>query len=102
MPEEELNLFEFTACLVAKAGAGSAQVMRCNNAKPAIQSCLPNDGSDHLGGEPAAPDLSNLAHGAEQGSGLQVCRSDPIVDCRLHPFRYGHSSHETTLAYQIR
>jgi hypothetical protein len=67
MSEKKLNLFEFTASLMAKASASPVQVMRGKAGQAATGGTLLDDGPDHLWRKAVSPRAPSLVDGSEQG-----------------------------------
>ena len=96
MPEQELNLLEFTAAIVAELRAGPPQVVRCN----VLQACSLAAGSDHVPDnvlrEAAAPHLSPSGDRSKDFALTNPSGSCPLIKSGFHPVRNGHRANVAT------
>jgi len=68
MPEQELNLLQFTAAIVAQLGAGAAQVVWGDVFHPGLGTSLVHHVPHYVFADAAAPNLTHPADGAKQAS----------------------------------
>ena len=101
MAQQELNLLQLTAAIVAKLRAGPPQVVRCN----VLQACPLAAGSHHVPDnilrETAAPHLSSSSDGSKDLALTYPSSSCPLIESGFHPVRNGHRSNVSTFANQI-
>ena len=99
--QQELNLLQFTAAIVAELRAGPTQVVRCN----VLQACSPAAGSDHIPDnvlrDAAAPHLSPSGDRSKDFALRYPSRLCPLIESGFHPVRNGHGADVTALADQI-
>src|SRR5437016_1160434 len=101
MPEQELNLLQLTAAIVAQLRAGPPQVVRCNM----LQACSLAAGSDHVPDnvlrEAAAPHLSPSGDRSKDFALTNPSGSCPLIESGFHPVRNGHRANVATFTNQI-
>src|SRR5580692_7859307 len=99
--QQELNLLQFTAAIMAEFRAGPPQVVRCN----VLQACSRAAGSDHVPHdilrEAAAPHLSPSGDRSKDFALRNPSGSGPLIESGFHPVRNGHGADAATLADQI-
>src|ERR1017187_9906981 len=101
VPEEQLNLLQFTARGATQLRAGPSQVVRRDTRNTSRRRVpleqLPND----LFAQAAALRLASAVHGAEYVSVDDTGRRSPRVDCYLHPIRHRDRPHAAMLANEV-
>lgn len=99
--QQELNLLQFTAAIMAELRAGPPQVVRCN----VLQPCSLAAGSDHVPDnvlrEASAPHLSPSGDRSKDFALINSSGLCPLIESGFHPVRNGHSADVTALADQI-
>jgi hypothetical protein len=101
MPEQELNLLQLAAAIVAQLGTGSPQVMRCNM----LQACslaatldyVPHD----ILRDTFSPYLSRPGDGSEDSSLRDPGCSYPLIKCCLDPLWNRNGADVAALADQV-
>ena len=99
--KQELNLFEFTAGLMAQPRACAPQIMRCESVDARLGGGLLNHAPNYFLGYPIAPHGAGLVDTSKQLSDRDVCRSGPLVDGGLDPIRDGYGSNMATFTNQV-
>ena len=101
MSQQELNLLQLTAAIVAQLRAGPPQVVRCN----VLQACSLAAGSDHVPDnvlrEAAAPHRSVSGNRSKDFALTNSSGSCPLIESGVHPVRNGHRANVATFANQI-
>ncbi len=101
MPEQELNLLQLTAAIVAQLHAGPPQVVRRN----VLQAGSLAAGSDHVPDnvlrEAAAPHLSPSGDWSEDFAPTNPIASCPLIESHFHPVWNGHRTNVAAFANQI-
>jgi hypothetical protein len=101
MPEQELNLLQLAAAIVAQLGTGSPQVMRCNM----LQACslaatldyVPHD----ILRDTFSPYLSPSSDGTKDPSLRDLGRSCPLIERRFYPYWNRNGADVAALADQV-
>jgi hypothetical protein len=101
MPEQELNLLQLAAAIVAQLGTGSPQVMRCNM----LQACslaatldyVPHD----ILRDAFPPYLSPSSDGTKDPSLRDLGRSCPLIERRFYPYWNRNGADVAALADQV-
>jgi hypothetical protein len=99
--EQELDLFEFTACLVAKPRTGSSQVVRCDGWQTAAFRARFHNSPDDLGRKTVSPDSACLVDGPQQWTSFDAGAKGPAVDRFLYSVRNGNRPDMATFSSQI-
>ena len=101
MPEQELNLLQLTAAIVAQFRAGPPQVVRCN----VLQACSRAAGSNHVPHDilrkTAAPHLSPRGDRSKDFALTNPSGSCPLIESGFRPVRNRHRANVATFANQI-
>jgi len=99
--QQELNLLQLTATVVAQLRAGPPQIVRCN----VLQACSLATGSDHVPDnilrEAATPHLSPSGDGSKDFALADPSGPCPLIESGFHPVRNGHGANVATFANQI-
>jgi hypothetical protein len=99
--QQELNLLQFTAAIVAEFRAGPPQVVRCN----VLQACSRAAGSDHVPDnvlrDAVAPHLSPSGDRSKDFALKNPSGSGPLIESGFHPAWNGNRADVATLADQI-
>jgi len=99
--QQELNLLQFTAAIVAELRTGPPQVVWCN----VLQACSLAASSDYVPDnvlrEASAPHLSPAGDRSKDFALTNPSGSCPLIESGLHPVRNGHGADVATLADQI-
>jgi hypothetical protein len=67
MPEEELDLVEFSPCLMAKSRACSTKIVRCDTCQSALSACLLDHAPDDLRAEACCCNPPGFVNSTEYG-----------------------------------
>src|SRR3972149_2526305 len=102
VPEEELDLIEFTASKMTQTCAGAPKIMRGELLNPSLSGGVFNDFPDDLRGHPVSPDFASLVDCPEHPTGTDMRRGRPCIYGPLHPKRNWNRTHMATLANEIR
>ena len=101
VPEQELNLLELTAAIMAEFRTGPPQVVRCN----VLQACSLAAGSDHIPDnilrEAAAPHLPPAGDRSKDFACTNPSGSCPLIESGFYPVRNGHGADVATFSNQI-
>jgi hypothetical protein len=99
--QQELNLLQFTAAIVAQLRASPPQVVRCN----VLQACSLAAGSDHVPDNvlrnAAAPHFSPSGDRSKDFALRNPSGLCPLIESGFYPVRNGHGADVTALADQI-
>ena len=101
MPQQELNLLQFTPGGMAQSGTGSAAVVGREPTDTDSRGVTPNDVPDHLLGNAFAPNCLRPAYASEQAAFGNPCATSPITESRLHPFGNRHCSHMLPFSKEV-
>jgi hypothetical protein len=101
IPEEKLDLFEFTTRCMAKPCARSAKVMRCQSFDSGLLGAIFDDVPDNPLRYAVTPGLSRTADAPEQAAIPYLGGSKPRINRGLDPFLDGHSTNVAAFADQI-
>jgi hypothetical protein len=101
MPQKELNLLQFTARLMAKAGASPAQVVRRQRRNLTVLCSLFHDTPNDLGAESGAPNPASLVDRTKERTGCNPGGPHPGVNSSFHPIRDRDGSYVAGFADKI-
>jgi len=101
MPQQELNLVQFSACGMAQLGTGAAKIVRTQAIEAEVRRVLLHYMPDQPLSDAFAPVLARAADTSEDLPIGQTGRRSPDVHCCLHPFWYGHGPDMPTFAYEV-
>lgn len=99
--EQELNLFQFTSCRVAKLGARAPQVVGGKTGKACSCGIQFHHVPDDAFRDAIAPPFTSSADATEHPSGVKVSCVDPFVHRRFDPVGNGNRSNVAALANEI-
>ena len=101
VPEQELNLLQFSSTVMTQLGAGAPQITGCNM----FQTCSLAAGSDHVPDnvlrDATAPHLSQSGDRSKDFALANPSGSCPLVESGFDPSRNGHGPNVATFATQI-
>jgi hypothetical protein len=101
MSEQELNLLQLTSCRMAELRARSPQVVRSKTSKAGFRGIQPNHMPDDAFRDAITPAFTRPADATEYFPGMEVGCMNPLVQCRLNPFRDRNRSNVPALANKI-
>jgi hypothetical protein len=87
MPEQELNLLQLPAAVVAQLRASSPQVVWCDVFQPHSLATSLHDVPDYILRNAFSPYLSRFRYCAKYSSFRNSCCLGPLIECRFGPFR---------------
>lgn len=98
MPQQELNLLQFTTAVVAQLCARSPQVVGRNVLETHSRAAGPNNIPNHVLRDALAPHLARPGYGAEDSSFRNSGCQHPLIESRLDPVRNGDGADVPALA----
>jgi len=101
VPQQELNLLQFTASLMALAGASPSEVMRGQGRNLTCLRFLFHHAPDDLGAEACSPDPSRFIDRAKESASGDSRSPHPTVDSSFHPIRRRNGLYVAALADEI-
>jgi len=101
MSEQELDLLELSACLVAQSGTGTAEIVRRNAMQATFRGRRLYDAPYDFWTETAGRDPAGLIDRANNRAGRKASSGQPVVDRKLDPGWNWHRSNVTTFANKI-
>jgi hypothetical protein len=103
MPQQELNLLQFTTAVVTQLRACSPQVVRRNVLQTDPLTTGPNHVPDYILRDTLPPNLPRPGDCTKYPSLPYTSRSRPLIESRLDPFWfwYGYGADVPALADQI-
>jgi len=101
MSQQELNLLQFTAGLMAQAGASPAKVVRCESRNLTVLCFLFHDTPNDFGAESVAPNPASLVDRTKESPRCNPGGSHPSVNSGLYPIRNWDSSYVASFADKV-
>lgn len=80
MPEQELNLLQFTTCRMTQSCTCPSDVVRCAPFDASFAGVLANEVPNRYFGEAVAPNLSDPADPAKDLAGIKIRRDKPFIE----------------------
>jgi hypothetical protein len=101
MPQQELNLLQFTTTVVTQLRACSPQVVRCDVLQTHPLTTGPNDVPDYILRDAPPPNLPRPGDCTKYASLPDTGGSCPLIERRLDPIWYGYGADVPAFADQI-
>jgi len=101
LSQQELNLLQFTAGLMAKASASSTKVVRSERLDFTVLCLLLHDTPNDFGTEASSPDSASLVDRTKENARRHPGSSRPSVNSGFHPIRDWNSSYMAALTDKI-
>ena len=98
MPQQELNLFQFAAAVVAQLRARSPQIVRGDMFQARPLAAAPYHVPDDILRYASSPYLAGSCDRSEDSSFRNPCRQHPLIERGLHPLRNRHRADVAALA----
>jgi hypothetical protein len=99
--QQKLNLLQFTASLMAQAGACASEIVRRESRNLTVFCLLLHDAPDDLGAEAGCPDPSSLIDRAKESASGDSVSLHPRVNSSFYPVRNRNCSNVAALADKI-
>src|SRR5580704_11263351 len=86
---------------MAKAGASSAKIVRCERRNPTVLCFLFHDTPNNFGAESGAPNPASFVDRTKECTRCNPCGRHPSVNSGFHPIRNRNSSYMASLADKV-